>query len=61
MKEFSCGAMVPGCWATFQGESEDEILRQVAVHARDVHGMDEVPPDVADEIRAAISEEQETR
>ena len=61
MKEFSCGAMVPGCWATFQGESEDEILRQVAVHARDVHGMDDVPPDVADEIRAAISEEQETR
>ena len=58
MKEFSCGAMVPGCWATFQGESDDEILRQVVVHARDVHGMDEVPPDVADEIRASISERE---
>jgi predicted small metal-binding protein len=60
VKEFSCGVMVPGCWATFEGESEDEILRQVAVHARDVHGMDEVPPDVVDEIRVAISE-RETR
>jgi predicted small metal-binding protein len=58
VKEFSCGVMVPGCWATFQGESDDEILRQVAVHARDVHGMDDVPPDVADEIRAAISEQE---
>ena len=58
MKQFSCGVMVPGCWATFQGESEDEILRQVAVHARDVHGMDDVPPDVAEEIRAAISERE---
>jgi predicted small metal-binding protein len=58
MKEFCCGVVVPGCWATFEGESEDEILRQVAVHAREVHGMDEVPPDVADEIRAEISERE---
>jgi predicted small metal-binding protein len=47
--------MVPGCYATFQGESEDEILRQVAVHAREEHGMDQIPPEVVDEIRAEIS------
>jgi len=58
MKEFCCGAVVPGCWATFEGESDEEILKQVAVHAREVHGMDEVPPDVADEIRAEISERE---
>ena len=56
MKEFRCGTLVPGCWATFQGESEDEILRQVAAHAREEHGMDQVPPDKVDEIRAGISE-----
>ena len=39
VKEFRCGALVPGCWATFQGESDDEILRQVVVHAREEHGM----------------------
>ena len=52
MKEFRCGELVPGCGATFQGESEDEILEQIAAHARDEHGMDEVPPEVVDKIRA---------
>ena len=56
MKEFMCGAIVPGCDARFEGESEEEILDQVAVHAREEHGMDEVPPDVVDNVRARITE-----
>ncbi len=56
MKEFRCGDLVPGCPTTFQGESDEEILQQVEVHARDEHGMDEVPPEVADEVRAGISD-----
>ena len=56
MKEFRCGDLVPGCTSTFQGESEEEILEQVAVHARDEHGMDEVPPEVVDQVVARISE-----
>jgi predicted small metal-binding protein len=58
MKEFRCGELVPGCEAKFRSESEDEILQQVAVHARDEHGMDEVPPEVVDNIRARIAEQQ---
>ena len=45
MKEFRCGEIVPGCEARFEGQSEDEILQQVAVHAREQHGMDDIPPD----------------
>jgi predicted small metal-binding protein len=56
MKEFRCGVLVPGCGAAFEGESDDEILERVAVHARDEHGMDEVPPEVVDKIVASISE-----
>jgi predicted small metal-binding protein len=56
VKEFRCGVLVPGCWATFHGESDDEILKQVVAHAREEHGMDEVPPEVVDEIRSEISE-----
>jgi predicted small metal-binding protein len=56
MKEFRCGVLVPGCAAAFEGESDDEILTRIADHARDEHGMDEVPPEVVDQIRAAISE-----
>lgn len=56
MKEFRCGDLVPGCPTTFEAESTDEILEQVAVHARDEHGMYEVPPDVVDKVLAQISE-----
>jgi predicted small metal-binding protein len=56
MKEFKCAVLVPDCWATFEGETDDEILQQVAVHAREEHGMDDVPPEVVGQIRAAISE-----
>jgi predicted small metal-binding protein len=56
MKEFRCAVLVPDCWATFEGETDDEILQQVTVHAREEHGMDDVPPEVVDQVRAAISE-----
>ena len=56
MKEFKCGVLVPGCDAAFQGESEDAILEEIAAHARDAHGMDEVPPEVVDQINAVITD-----
>ena len=56
MKAFSCGTLVPGCAATFEAPSEDELLEKIAAHARDEHGMDEVPPEVVDDIRAAIAD-----
>ena len=56
MKEFRCGELVPGCEARFEDESEEEILRKVRTHARDEHGMPEVPPEVVDTIRATIVE-----
>lgn len=56
MKEFSCGAVVPGCTAQFSAESEESILAQVAEHARVDHGMQSVPPEVVDQVRARIVE-----
>ncbi len=57
MKHFRCGEIVPGCEWTIAGESEDEILAGVAGHAREAHGMDEVPPEVEDRVRSLIVEE----
>jgi predicted small metal-binding protein len=57
MKEFRCGKLVPGCDTVIEGESDDEVLEQVAVHAREAHGMDEVPPEVQENVRAAIVEQ----
>ena len=56
MKEFKCGAVVPGCPTVFHGESERAIFVLVQSHARDTHGMYEVPREVVDEIRANILE-----
>lgn len=56
MKEFKCGELVPGCDTVIQGESDEEILEKTAVHAREEHGMDEVPPEVQDTVRASIVE-----
>jgi len=54
MKEFSCGAVVPGCVAVFKADSEDQILSQVARHAAEDHGMDSVPPEVVEAVRQNI-------
>jgi predicted small metal-binding protein len=56
MREFRCGEIVPGCDAALQGETDDEVLEQVAVHAREDHGMDLIPPEVEDTIRASITD-----
>ena len=61
MKEFKCGTIVPGCSTVFEAESESEILDQIGNHARDDHGMSEVPPEVVDQIRANIRERSERR
>jgi predicted small metal-binding protein len=60
MLEFRCGAIVPGCGTVFEAESESGILDQIADHARDEHGMHEVPPEVIDAIRANIQERTTT-
>lgn len=54
MKQFSCGAVVPGCAAKFSGETEDEILAQVAAHAQADHGMQSVPDEVVAQVREQI-------
>jgi len=56
MKQFACGAVVPGCTATFTGQDEDEILGQVATHAKEAHGMEEVPAEVVENVKAKIEE-----
>jgi predicted small metal-binding protein len=56
MKQFNCGDVVPGCqWVTRQ-ENDEVLWAEISTHARDAHGMDEVPPEVADLIRDKITE-----
>ncbi len=56
MKQFKCGDVVLGCeWVT-RSDDDQELFEEIQTHARDAHGMDEVPPEVADKIREVITE-----
>ena len=54
MKTFACGDVVPGCSATFTGPDDDAVLSLVAVHATADHGLGTVPPELVEQVRAAI-------
>lgn len=54
MKQFACGAVIPDCSAIFHAETEDEIVGQVAVHAREDHGISGLSPEVERKVRAHV-------
>ena len=56
MKQFKCTDVVLGCQWVARNEDEQVLLDEIVVHARDAHGMDEVPPEVADQIRGVITD-----
>ena len=57
MKQFRCGDVVPGCQWVTRSEDETKLFAEIHAHARDVHGMDEVPPEVMDAIQSVITTE----
>jgi predicted small metal-binding protein len=54
--EFNCDVVFPSCSTHFEAETEEQILQQVAVHVREAHGMDEVPPELVDQVRAGMAD-----
>ncbi|WP_322794986.1 DUF1059 domain-containing protein [Tepidiforma sp.] len=54
MKKFSCGDVVPGCKAAWVFDSEEKILAAVAKHAREDHGMTEIPAGLVEQVRQHI-------
>ena len=54
MKTFACGDVVPGCTHTFTGPDDGAVLDQVARHAGADHGLTTVPPELVEQVRAAI-------
>lgn len=52
----ACGDVMPGCAATFEGDSEEQVLEQVGPHVAGAHGISDVPPDVLEAVKAAIKQ-----
>ena len=47
MKTLVCGEIMPGCDATFTGESDDEILAKAGQHVVEHHVLEVTPEMVA--------------
>lgn len=54
MKAFACGDVVPGCDARWVCSNENDLLAQVASHARLVHGLTSLPAELVSQVQARI-------
>lgn len=45
------------CDGVIRAETEEEALRQAAEHAKSVHGLQEVTPEVVEKVKAAMNED----
>ena len=52
--EFDCTNVVPGCEGTVTGETRDQVLEEAAKHAKEAHGMTELPDELARRVLASI-------
>lgn len=57
MKVVNCRDVGFDCDGVVKGETEAETLAKVAEHAQNVHGLDEVTPDVAAKVKSVMHEE----
>lgn len=53
-KEIRCRDVGVDCDWVASGETEEEIMKKVAEHAKKDHGMDEIPEELVQRVRAAI-------
>ena len=53
-KVLKCGELFPGCAVEARGETEEEILKQAAEHARRDHGVAQIDAATLSKVKAAI-------
>lgn len=53
-RHFACGHVVPDCAFTVTAATEEELLKKVAGHAAEAHGITEITPELVSQVRAAI-------
>jgi predicted small metal-binding protein len=56
-KVLACADVTGDCAGIVRGNSEDEILQGVAKHAKEVHGLDTVPPELVTKAKSSIRNE----
>lgn len=57
MKVVRCRDVGFDCNGVVRAPTEQEALKQVAAHAKEVHGVDPVPPEVVQKVRDVMRDE----
>lgn len=60
-KILKCADVAAGCNAEIRGESEHDVLRKAAEHAKTAHNMESISSDMLSKIKSAIHDEGEAR
>jgi len=53
-KILRCRDVGVDCDGVIRAETEEELMKKVAEHAKTVHGMTEISPEMAAKVKAAI-------
>ena len=54
MPSIACKDVGVDCGFEATAETEDELMKKVAEHAAEVHGMKTIPPEVLEKVKGAI-------
>ncbi len=57
MKVVRCRDVGFDCEGVVQAETEEEVLQQVAAHAKAVHDIETVPPEMVEKVRQVMHDE----
>jgi predicted small metal-binding protein len=55
-KHISCGLIVDGCEWQGSAPTEEELVQKVVAHAGHAHGVTQVSPELAAQVKAAIQD-----
>jgi predicted small metal-binding protein len=58
-KHLEC--VIPDCEFAVTAANDEEILKQITVHAEHAHGVTAIPPELAAQVKAAITDQPRTR
>ena len=60
-KVLKCNDLNPGCSFEARGNTDEDVLKKAAEHAKTAHKMKEIPPAVLDKARSTIRDEAKAR
>ncbi len=56
MPKFACKDLGMDCGWKAEAETTDELMQKIVHHAKHDHGMEEIPPEMVEQVKKAIKD-----